>query len=116
MMIFFEYEKYDTRQDAVNYIKKSDKLELRKLDINKCKAWSMNDTDTIIAESERQALDWYMDYTGYNFDETLCEECSLNETYEDGETNDMITIGDGVEEYFANEVVTEPFIICSTEW
>lgn len=114
--IFMEYEKYDTRQDAVNYIKKSDKLELRKLDKNKCKAWGMDDTDTVIAETERQALDWYMDYIGRNFDETVCEECSLNETYEDRETNELVTIGDGMVKYFSNEVVEEPFIICSTEW
>ncbi len=123
--VFMVFEKYDTRQDAVNYIKKSDKLELRKLDIDKCRAWVMDDIDTVIAENERQALDWYMDYTGCNFDETVCKECSLSESYllTDGDGGNLIegediyeTIGDGMRKYFKNEVVTEPLIICSTEW
>lgn len=123
--VLFEYEKYDSRQDAINNTKKSDKLQLRKLDINQCKAWIMDDIDTVIAENERQALDWYMDYTGCNFDETVCKECSLSESYlrTDGNGGNLIegkdtceTIGTGIRKYFKNEVVTEPFIICSTEW
>ncbi|NFO30986.1 hypothetical protein FDB41_11965 [Clostridium botulinum] len=125
--IFMEYEKYSERQDAVNYIRKSDKLELRKLNKDKCKAYIMNDTDTVIAENERQALDWYMDYVGCNFNETVIKECNLNESYIviDGDGANIIegkdtyeTIGDGLEKYFKyeNYSVTEPFVICSTEW
>lgn len=125
--LLFKFEKYNTRQDAINYIKKSDKLELRKLDKDKCKAYVMNDADTVIAENERQALDWYMDYIGCNFDETVSKECSLNESYivTDGDRGNVIEgkdtyeiIGDGLEKYFKYENcnVTEPFIICSTEW
>lgn len=123
--LFMEYEKFNSRQEAINYLRGKDGLGLRLLDKDKCKAWTMNDTDTVIAENEKQALDWYMDYTGCNFDETVCKECSLSESYliTDGDGANLIegkdtyeTIGDGMRKYFKNEVVTEPFIICSTEW
>ena len=80
--------------------------------------YRMNECDCVCAESEEQAKSFYLKTVGFDeieVDEDFLGEVSLQETMLDEDDNGNI-VRKTFEEVIKQENITEPCIICSTEY